>query len=744
MISSAISTMLYAAAAINVVLTLLTLTAYRRRMVHLWFALLTASAALWAFAINGFLFVAADAGASLLWAKLYYLAGAAIIYALLEFSLHFPRRLSVHPAAHIGLFVTFLGMSALVLINGGVIDTLTVQPVTGKVVHLNSLHYGVYVGYYALLAFVMTTAFGYGMIGLRRQHRRRLSRTLALMVFGIGVSLCFGAWFNLVLPLFGDYSYIWAGPPFAIIFAVVSLVAIVQQGILDIRQAVARTAAYVLLVGTLIALYSLIVYGVLGSIFVPAGQGAVYVVVQVAVAVFLALTVQPIRQFFDRMTNRIFFRNAYDTEMVLDRFREIVTSEVRVKSLAAGVMSVLEETLHAQSVSLYIYDDKHPVYETGHRLTERQRGIRERLSKSVPTTLPVIIDGHLLDTAPHLSLRNQFSEGKVSAAIQLTVGRQRIGMLLLGDKGNGRMYDMKDQRLLTTMADELVLAIQNSLRYQEIESFNTTLQQRITEATKELRASNLQLQKLDQAKDEFVSMASHQLRTPLTSVKGYISMVLEGDAGKITPMQHKLLSEAFASSERMVHLINDFLNVSRLQTGKFMLDARPIDLAKVVGQEVDSLKTTAAARQLTLQYRPPSRLPILYIDEGKIRQVVMNFLDNAIYYSREHSAIKVKVGLEAGEVLVEVHDTGIGVPGSEQAHLFSKFFRATNARKQRPDGTGVGLYLAKKVITAHGGKMIFSSIEGEGSVFGFRLPIKKLLEAPAAEADDLGNQPDKS
>jgi signal transduction histidine kinase len=208
-------------------------------------------------------------------------------------------------------------------------------------------------------------------------------------------------------------------------------------------------------------------------------------------------------------------------------------------------------------------------------------------------------------------------------------------------------------------------------------------------------------------------------------------------------MQHKLLSEAFASSERMVHLINDFLNVSRLQTGKFMLDARPIDLAKIVGQEVDSLKTTAAARQLALQYRAPSRLPVLYLDEGKIRQVVMNFLDNAIYYSREHSTIKVKVIQEAGEVLVEVHDTGIGVPLSEQAHLFSKFFRATNARRQRPDGTGVGLYLAKKVITAHGGKMIFSSVEGEGSVFGFRLPVKKLLEAPAAEADDLGNQPDK-
>jgi signal transduction histidine kinase len=104
----------------------------------------------------------------------------------------------------------------------------------------------------------------------------------------------------------------------------------------------------------------------------------------------------------------------------------------------------------------------------------------------------------------------------------------------------------------------------------------------------------------------------------------------------------------------------------------------------------------------------------------------MNFIDNAIYYSEENTTISITLGVDAGYAVLEVRDTGIGVPKEEQAHLFSKFFRATNARKQRPDGTGVGLFLAKKVITAHGGSMVFSSIENEGSTFGFRLPIKKL------------------
>jgi signal transduction histidine kinase len=203
-------------------------------------------------------------------------------------------------------------------------------------------------------------------------------------------------------------------------------------------------------------------------------------------------------------------------------------------------------------------------------------------------------------------------------------------------------------------------------------------------------------------------------------------MVLEEDAGKITPTQRQLLGEAFASSERMVRLINDFLNVSRLQTGKFVLEKRPNNLAKIVAQEVESLQTTVQMHALTLRYKKPPYFPLLEIDEAKIRQVIMNFIDNAIYYSHEGSPIKVELSVEDGQAVLRVHDSGIGVPKAEQAHLFSKFFRGTNARRQRPDGTGVGLFLAKKVIDAHGGSMLVESEENKGSTFGFRLPIKKL------------------
>lgn len=253
------------------------------------------------------------------------------------------------------------------------------------------------------------------------------------------------------------------------------------------------------------------------------------------------------------------------------------------------------------------------------------------------------------------------------------------------------------------------------------------LQKQVEIATHELQAANAALRQLDETKDEFVSMASHQLRTPLTSIKGYLSMVLEGDAGKLNDDQRKLLTEAYTSSERMVRLIGDFLNVSRLQNGRFIIDrTAQVDLAKVVEEEIENVREIAEGKGIGIAYHSPSHFPLLYLDEDKFRQVIMNYLDNAIFYTTESRNVAVRLYISDGSAILEVVDHGMGVPKEAQKKLFTKFFRADNARKQRPDGTGIGLYLAKKVIDGHNGKIVFSSKEGEGSTFGFRLPVKKL------------------
>ncbi|QHU89683.1 hypothetical protein GWK73_03495 [Candidatus Saccharibacteria bacterium oral taxon 955] len=314
--------------------------------------------------------------------------------------------------------------------------------------------------------------------------------------------------------------------------------------------------------------------------------------------------------------------------------------------------------------------------------------------------------------------------------MELRTPAQRIGYFIIGSEADGRLYRHDDERAMGVIADELSVALQNIFRLEEIRAFARTLEREVNDATKELRESNNKLLELDATKDEFVSMASHQLRTPLTSVKGYLSMVLEGDAGDLAPAQRELLKEAYTSSERMVHLIGDFLNMSRLQTGRFVIERHPVDIARIIEQEVDSMKPIALSHDIKLTLKKPTRSPILYLDENKIRQVVMNFIDNAIYYSPEGTPVDVVMEIEDGDVVLRVVDQGMGVPANVQKKLFTKFFRASNARKQRPDGTGIGLYLAKRIIDGHQGKLVFESAVGKGSTFGFRLPIRRLASPP--------------
>jgi signal transduction histidine kinase len=170
----------------------------------------------------------------------------------------------------------------------------------------------------------------------------------------------------------------------------------------------------------------------------------------------------------------------------------------------------------------------------------------------------------------------------------------------------------------------------------------------------------------------------------------------------------------------LVYLISDLLNLSRLNTGKFIIEPTNVQLADLVQSEVDQLAETARSREVDLQYKKPANFPKFMLDETKTHQVVMNFLDNAIYYTRPGGKITVALTETPHAVEFTVKDTGIGVPRHMQHRLFSKFYRAENARRARPDGTGLGLFMAKKVIVAQGGAIIFDSTEGKGSTFGFR------------------------
>lgn len=296
--------------------------------------------------------------------------------------------------------------------------------------------------------------------------------------------------------------------------------------------------------------------------------------------------------------------------------------------------------------------------------------------------------------------------------------RERLtGVMIVGLEEP--MPKVDDIELIERLAETTGIALDNRLLFEENQRF-----------TKQLQSTNDHLKEIDEAKDEFISLVSHQLRTPLTSVKGFLSMVLEGDVGDVTKAQRSMLQQAFDSSQRMVYLIADLLNASRLRSGKFVIVNQVTNLPELVESELNQIKEAAAARQVEFIYQKPADFPKVMMDETKIRQVIMNFLDNALYYTPNGGHVAVNLRATDSSIEYTVTDNGIGVPKQEQQKLFSKLYRASNARNMRPEGTGLGLYMAKKVVVAQGGAIIFKSEEGRGSTFGFVFPRSKVEATP--------------
>lgn len=509
---------------------------------------------------------------------------------------------------------------------------------------------------------------------------------------------------------------------------------IIKHGLFNVRVIVARSIAYTLSVLAIVVLYTVVAFGVARYVFnfkITLEQEILFAFF----SAFIALIFQPLKSFFDKFSNRLFYRDAYNGQEFLNTINSNIVNKTDLYNLLNSTAETVVKNIKVKFCSFYI-DQKASIdfHTVGTDIKLFARPEWDSLAILLNKDDTKIFDGYSEESTKINVLMRKLG---VETLFKMISQDQGVGFLVVGSKLSGNAYSEQDYQMLEIIADEVAIAVQNNLRFEEIAKFNITLQKKVDDATGELKKTNQKLRDLDEAKDEFISMASHQLRTPLTSVKGYISMLLDNDAGKVTSHQKVFLNQAYLSSQRMVYLISDLLNVSRLKTGKFVIESGPSYLPDVVEGELSQLTETAKARGLEIIFDKPKEFPILNLDETKTRQVIMNFADNAIYYTPKGGRITVKLIATKDTVEFTVNDTGIGVPKSEQHHLFTKFYRAGNARKARPDGTGLGLFMAKKVIIAEGGAIIFKAVEGKGSTFGFSFPRARLeLKAkPPAKKD---------
>ena len=249
------------------------------------------------------------------------------------------------------------------------------------------------------------------------------------------------------------------------------------------------------------------------------------------------------------------------------------------------------------------------------------------------------------------------------------------------------------------------------------------LREQMTKLALDLELANKDLERLDQAKSDFISIASHQLRTPLSIIKGYISMIQEGSFGKLTKQLADPLHKVYVSNERLINLVSDLLDLSRMERGKMQYDFKPVHFSEIVESFIGDFDVVAKSKKMKLEWKKEFTSDLVSADAGKVRQIVLNLIDNAFKYTTT-GGVTVALTQKDHTICFSVTDTGPGLTLEESHALFQKFARGKEEGRAHTEGLGLGLYVAKLIAEAHGGSLGVSSPgKGKGSTFALTIPL---------------------
>ncbi len=312
-------------------------------------------------------------------------------------------------------------------------------------------------------------------------------------------------------------------------------------------------------------------------------------------------------------------------------------------------------------------------------------------------------------TPQEAALIQQTLNVKSIFAFPLIVREEVIGVLSISLGQDASALSDYEQDLMSRLAGIIGIAIDNSLLYERIQEANEKLKQ------------------LDKLKDEFVSLASHELRTPMTVIKSYIWLLLEGKAGEMSEKQKTYLDRTYTSTNRLIGMVNDMLNISRIESGRLTIEAKPMDMAALITEVVGEMQPKALEQKIQLQFAQAQvALPNVFADRDKIKQVLINLIGNSLKFTPQNGGIALSCEQKDGFIITHVKDTGQGIKAEDMEKLFRKFnmLGSNYLTKQTGQGTGLGLYLSKALVELQKGRIwVESEGEGKGSTFSFSLPV---------------------
>jgi signal transduction histidine kinase len=354
--------------------------------------------------------------------------------------------------------------------------------------------------------------------------------------------------------------------------------------------------------------------------------------------------------------------------------------------LLERILDAVFHVIGAEEAALMLVDE-----ETGQLRTELHR-------QRVPGEVCQLTRRSVEELGAKAASKRDITATGAMLSAPLEVGDRVIGALSVGNRVSARSFSGHDCQLLLALADYAAIAIENSRLYDEVRL-------------------------ADRAKSEFVSFVAHELRTPMTSIRGYAELLAKGAVGPLTPQQEEFLATILSNAERMQVLVSDLRDISRIELGQLQLELKPVRLTEALENGLQATRAQIDARSQRLELDVPDDLPPVYADPARLEQVLINLLSNAYKYTPEGGHIRVRARRQNGDVHCAVSDSGIGISPEDQARLFTKFFRSEDPAVREMPGTGLGLCIVKSLVELQGGHIIVESQLGRGTTFAFTVPV---------------------
>ncbi|MFA5311056.1 MAG: GAF domain-containing sensor histidine kinase [Candidatus Omnitrophota bacterium] len=300
--------------------------------------------------------------------------------------------------------------------------------------------------------------------------------------------------------------------------------------------------------------------------------------------------------------------------------------------------------------------------------------------------------------------------------------QSECGFIFIGTGKTETLITEGDEELIKILATQLGQALENARLFEKTWNSQQELEEKVGARTQELTAALEEVKKMNKRKTDFVSSVSHELRTPLTSIKGYAAILLTGKLGEIPAEAKQRLEKINRHSDELGHIVNELLDISRIESGKVTMSLEPCDLREVINKIEDLLSGQLKEKKINLDILiPPNDFRIL-IDQTQIGRVFINLVGNAMKFTPAEGKISISAKKIEGLIQIDVSDTGCGIPQEAKDSIFEEFFRVENTINQEVKGTGLGLALVKRIIEAHQGRIWVDSIMGKGTTFSFTLP----------------------